>query len=92
MIRPIRDILVLEPETVPGMVGLLHIPDNGKLANKTGGLCRVVAAGPACVLAKPGDRVHVTAYGSAYAGEPFDHEGRKVTLLRERDINGVGQG
>lgn len=91
MIRPLRDILVLEPETTPGMIGLIHIPDFKKQANKTGGYCKVISAGPACLLAKVGDRVHVDAYGTAYAGNPFEHEGRKLTLLRERDINGVVQ-
>lgn len=89
MIRPLRDVLVLEPLTKPGMVGLIHVPDSGKLRDKTGGYCKVVAAGPACVLAKKGDKVHVAAYGSQYAGEPFEHEGKKIVLLRERDINGV---
>lgn len=89
MIRPLRDVLVLEPMEKPGKIGLIIIPDNEKLSNKTGGECRVLAAGPQCVLAKKGDRVHVTAYGSQYAGEPFEHEGKKITLLRERDINGV---
>lgn len=89
MIRPIRDVLVLEPLHAPGMIGLIHIPDFKKQANKTGGLCKVIAAGKDCVLAKPGDTVHVDAYGTAYAGDPFEYEGKKLTLLRERDINGV---
>lgn len=89
MIRPLRDVLVLEPLAEPGMVGLIHIPDFKKQANKTGGYCRVVAAGPACVLAKAGDKVHVDAYGTAYAGDPFVHEGKKLTIIRERDVNGV---
>lgn len=89
MIRPLRDMLVLEPLEKPGMVGLLHIPDFEKQANKTGGYCKVLAAGPNCVLAKKGDTVHVEAYGNSYAGEPFEHEGKKVTLIRERDVTGV---
>lgn len=89
MIRPLRDLLVLEPLTKPGKVGLIIIPDSGRQRDKTGGYCKVIAAGPKCVLAKVGDRVHVTAYGDHYAGDPFEHEGKKVLLLRERDINGV---
>ncbi len=89
MIRPLHDNLVLEPLTVPGMIGAIHIPDSGKLRDKTGGYCRVLAAGPKCVLAKAGDKVHVTAYGSHYAGDEFEHEGKKVLILKERDVNGV---
>lgn len=91
MIRPLRDVLVLEPIDKPGKIGLLFIPDSGKARDKTGGYCKVLAAGKDCVLAKKGDRVHVTAYGSQYAGEPFIHEDKKITLIRERDINGVVQ-
>lgn len=91
MIRPLRDVLVLEPLQKPGMIGLIHIPDFEKQANKTGGYCKVLAAGPLCVLARPGDTVHVDAYGTAYAGDPFEDDGKKVTLIRERDVNGVLQ-
>lgn len=89
MIRPLRDVLVLSPITAPGMVGLIHIPDNERQANKTGGWCEVIAAGPDAVAATPGARVHVTAYGAKFTGEEFVHEGRKLVLIRERDINGV---
>ena len=92
MIRPLRDYLVLKPLSTPGMIGLLHIPDSGLQKDKTGGYCEVLAAGSTCLLAKKGDTVHVTAYGSHYAGIELIHEGKKVIMLRERDINGVMEG
>lgn len=88
-IRPLRDLLVLRPLAMPGMIGSIHIPDFEKQANKTGGWCEVLAAGPDVELAHVGKRVHVTAYGSKFAGEEVLYEGRKCVLLRERDINGV---
>lgn len=89
MIRPLHDYLVLKPETKPGMIGAIHIPDFGNLKDKTSAICTVLAAGPKCVLAKVGDRVHVTAYGAHVAGIEIVHEGQQLVLNRERDINGV---
>lgn len=89
MITPLRDILVLRPTAQPGMVGKIHIPDTGNLKDKTGVECIVLAAGKDAVLAKPGDRVHIAAYGKHPAGEQFVHEGEMLTLIKERDINGV---
>lgn len=89
MIRPLHDYLVLEPESKPGMIGLLHIPDTGLAKDKTWGFCRVLAAGPKAVLAKKGDRVHCTAYGSHFAGIELIVDGKPVLMQRERDINGV---
>lgn len=82
-------MLVLMPLTVPGTISGIIIPDRGNLRDATGGYCRVLAAGPKCVLAKEGDKVHVKAYGSQYAGDPFEHEGKKLVLIKERDITGV---
>lgn len=91
MIRPLHDYLVLKPETKPGMIGAIHIPDFGNLQDKTSAICTVLEAGTKCVLSKVGDRVHVTAYGSHLAGVELNHDGQKLVLIRERDINGVVQ-
>jgi hypothetical protein len=87
MIRPLNDYLVLKPETKPGMIGSIHIPDFGNLQDKTGGFCRVLAAGPKCIAVKAGDRVHVTAYGQHFAGDPISGAVDDSFLIRERDIN-----
>ncbi len=89
MIRPLRDLLVVRPLAEPGMIGSIHIPDFEKQANKTGAWCVVVAAGPDAQYAIEGVRVHVTAYGSKLAGEEVVFNGEKLTMIRERDINGV---
>lgn len=86
MIRPLRDNIVVEPITAPGKVGLIHIPDVTKSTrNQTFNYGIVLASGKDTALAKPGDKVLV----SEYAGDPFDHEGKKVFIMRERDIVGV---
>lgn len=90
MIKPLRDLLVLRPiGKPPGMVGLIHIPDNEKLANATGGACEVLAAGKDCVLAKKGSKVYVKAYGDHFAGDEVHHDGEKLIMIKERDIVGV---
>lgn len=89
MIRPLRDLLVIEPEKAPGMIGLIHVPDRGDSGNKTGCICRVVAAGPQVELAKVGRSVLVQAYGAQPAGDQVSFDGRTLTLIRERDIDGV---
>ena len=89
MIRPLRDLLVIRPEKTPGMVGLIHLPDLGTSANKSGCICVVVAAGPKAEHAKVGTRVVVPAYGSHPAGDEVVCDGEKLTLIRERDIIGI---
>ena len=92
MIKPLRDYLVVRYEGARlGVVGSLWLPDTEKLANKTGGVCEVLACGPKVVAAFPGTRVHLNAYGEHLAGEEIIHEGEKLILIRERDINGVVQ-
>ena len=87
MIRPLRDLIVIRPLKVPGMIGSLYIPDTGSGRDKTGCVCEVVAAGPKVEAAFVGVRVHVPAYGSHPAGDEVVCEGEKLILLRERDIN-----
>ncbi len=90
MIRPIRDMLVLRIVKEPGKIGRLFMPDLGTMQNKNGCVCEVVAAGPKAVLAKPGKKVHVPAYGDKPASDmEINHEGEKVILIAERDITGV---
>lgn len=86
--RPLRDVLLLTPLAAPGMVGLLHIPDSGLLRDKTGGLCRVVAAGPEA-LSKAGGLVHVSFYGQHAAADEWERHGKKYIVCRERDTNGI---
>lgn len=87
--RPLRDLLVIRPLATPGMIGAIHIPDSGLQRDKTGVWCEVIAAGPKAELATVGKRVHVCAYGSHPAGDEIIVNGEKLTLIRERDINGV---
>lgn len=89
MIRPLRDLLVIQPEKTPGKIGLIHLPDMGTSQNKSGCICRVMAAGPKAVLAKVGDRILVQAYGSHPAGDEVMVDGETMTMIRERDIDGV---
>ena len=90
MIRPLRDLIVIRPLAVPGMVGAIHLPDLGfSTGNKSGCVCEVVAAGPQVEAAFVGKRVHVPAYGSHPAGDEVVCEGEKLTIIRERDINGL---
>lgn len=89
MIRPLRDLLVIRPLKQPGMIGLIHIPDTERCRDKTGVWAEVVAAGPKVELAHVGTKVHVAAYGSHLAGDEVTVDGEVLTLIRERDINGV---
>ena len=88
-IRPLRDLLVIRALVQPGMIGGIHIPDSGLQRDKTGVWAEVVAAGPDVELAKVGTRVHVCAYGSHLAGDEIVVGGETVTMIRERDVNGV---
>ena len=86
MIRPLRDLIVLDPESPPGKIGLLYIPDIKKSTkNQTFYYARVVAHGPKTVAAKTGTRVLVSEYG----GDPVEDGGRKLIIIRERDIVGL---
>jgi co-chaperonin GroES (HSP10) len=99
MIRPLRDLLVIrrapghEP---PEMLGGIHLPDYRtrtdepgiRLSNATGAVCEVLAAGPKCDV-KVGQLVHVKDYGGHLAGDEFTHDGKTLTIIRERDLNGI---
>lgn len=89
MIRPLRDLIVIRPLAVPGKVGLIHLPDLGMSSNKSGCVCEVIAAGPKVEAAFVGVKVHVPAYGSHPAGDEVVCEGETLTIIRERDINGI---
>lgn len=89
MIRPLRDLVVIEPESIPGKIGLLHIPDTGSARDKTGIWCKVVAAGPTVRDAHVGRRVHVNAYGVHPAADEVLMDGKTVYMTRERDLNGI---
>jgi co-chaperonin GroES (HSP10) len=83
----------------PGMVGLIHIPDTGKLSQATGCRCEVVAVGPGCMdkhfrripcQSKVGDIVYVKAYGSHPACETeIEVNGETLYVDRERNILGL---
>lgn len=73
----------------PGKVGLIHIPDTGKLSQATGSRALVLAAGPEARQATQGSEVWVKAYGSHLAGDEIEHDGEKLILIRERDVDGV---
>ena len=89
MIRPLRDNLILRPIKNSGMVGMIHMPEVGKLSCKTGSECEVVAAGKDATEAKVGSRVHVSSYDKKIAGTEIEVDGEKLILIRERDINGI---
>ena len=88
-IKPLRDLLVIRPVKEPGKIGLLYVPNIGMSSNKSGCVCEVVAAGPKVELAKVGTRVLVQAYGSHPAGDEVRVGDEILTLIRERDLDGV---
>lgn len=88
-IRPLGEYLVLRPGKKPGMAGDLHLPDTEMLRDSTGGWCEVLAAGRDCLVVRAGDRVHVKAYGSHYAGIELEVRGDPTLMIKERDITGV---
>lgn len=91
MIRPLRDLLLLKPITQDaGLVGGIHMPEIGSLRCKGGAICEVMAVGKDAQT-KVGQRVHIPAYDKGLAGDPVEIQGEKMTLVRERDINGVVQ-
>lgn len=102
MIKPTKDRLLLLPLTPEKMVGLLHIPENKSTRNKTFYQALVLAVGPASSksveyerIAKVGDVVLLDEYGGdKVEGELHDakYEGKKLLLIRERDITGVLDG
>ena len=90
MIRPLRDYVVVRKlGDQAGMIGLIHIPDTEKLANKTGTWAEVIAAGKDVRDAHVGRKVHVTVYGSHLAGVEIEEAGEKLSMLRERELNGI---
>jgi co-chaperonin GroES (HSP10) len=89
MIRPLRDLLLLKPLTQDtGLIGGIHMPEVGSLRCKGGAVCEVLAKGKDAET-PVGSRVHIPAYDKGLAGEPVEVDGVKMTLIRERDINGV---
>lgn len=90
MIRPLRDILVLQPfGRPPLMAGALHLPETHAQKGATGCLCRVLAKGPTADEVEMYDIVHIKCYGPYPAGVLVVHEGMNLVLIRQRDINGV---
>jgi co-chaperonin GroES (HSP10) len=90
MIRPLQDWLVIEQiGQPPGKFGDIFIPDTERLSQATGSYARVLAAGPACLVAKKGSKVWVKAYGSHLAGDEIIHEGKTVTMIREKHVEGI---
>ncbi len=89
MIRPLRDLLVIQPEKTPGMVGLLHLPDLSTSRNKSTVVCKVLAAGPKVTTATVGSRVVVESYGIHPAGDEVIVNGQTLAMIRERDIVGL---
>jgi co-chaperonin GroES (HSP10) len=96
-IRPLSDYLLVKPLTRPGMVGLIHLPEQAD-DNKNGTIAEVLAVGPGRMLpsgfrvpmeVKVGDCVHLTAYGTTSAGCRIVLNGEKVIMIRARDANGV---
>ena len=82
MIKPLRDLIVIEPVTLPGKIGLIYIPETKNTKNQTFYKATVLAIGSKVESLKVGDIIRV----SAYAGDPFDMDGKKVHMMRERDI------
>jgi co-chaperonin GroES (HSP10) len=85
MILPLRDLLLIEPITASGMIGLIHIPDITKSTrNQTFQTAKVIASGPKAV-ARPGTTVFV----SEYFGDEIEVDGKKLRIGRERDCVGI---
>lgn len=90
MIKPIGENVLLRILTKKlGMIGSLHIPEMGLLSGKTSCECEVVAVGKEVKEIKAGDKVHVSVYDKKAAGTEVEFQGEKLTLIRERDINGI---
>jgi co-chaperonin GroES (HSP10) len=96
-IRPLHDYLVVKPLTRPGMIGLIHLPEQAD-DNRNGTIAEVLAVGPGRLLpsgiripmeVSVGDCVHLTAYGTTAAGCKIVLNGEKVLMIRARDINGI---
>ena len=84
-VRPLRDYVVVEPDRMPDMIGLIVVPQTVKL----GGCGTVLRAGSKVEHAKVGKRVHLSTYGTHWAGTEIRENGKLLVLIRERDINGI---
>lgn len=84
-VRPLRDYIVVKPDGIQDMLGLLYVPQTGKL----GGFGTVLRAGSKVEHATVGKRVHLSTYGTHWAGTEIRENGKLLVLIRERDINGI---
>lgn len=90
MIKPLgENILVRILTKQLGMIGTLHIPEMGLLSGKTSCECLVLAVGKDVKEIKPGDKVQLSVYDKKAAGTEVEYHGEKLTLIRERDVNGL---
>lgn len=90
MITPLDDNVLLRVITKQlGMSGGLHIPEMSRLSGKTSCQCEVVAVGRNALELKVGNKVHLSVYDKKAAGTEIEHEGEKLILIKERDVNGL---
>lgn len=94
VVRPIRDMILLQPEPMPETQGLIFIPKTAKNQRYRG---RVLAVGPGRVTehgirvpveVAPGDRVIYSAHNMAQ-GIRHAHDENGPVLLPEMDIEAV---
>lgn len=89
MIRALTDSIILRPkkDQVKGMVGLLHLPEIGKLSCKTHGICDVVARGPKVDSAvKVGGQVLIPIYDKGWAGDKIRVDDEDLIHIKEQGI------
>ena len=87
--RPLRDMVLCEYlDEKNKMQGGLWIPPNKTLANQVFHNAKVIAAGPHCVEVGVGMVVRI----GEHHGEYVKMNGKKHTILRERNISGIIEG
>ncbi len=94
LVRPIRDMVLLQPDPLPEKQGLIHLPKNAKNERFRGS---VLAVGPGrvtdhgvrvAVEVKPGERVIYSRHNMAQGiGHALDQDG--PVLVPEMDIEAV---
>jgi len=87
MIKPLRDVLFFTPIEIQDKIGGIYVTDSMKEEkNQRFVKAKVIAAGPACVLAKVGSTILVTEWSDT---SKMMIDGVEVWNKRERDIVGV---
>jgi len=90
MIQPLGQNILVEKDPQPPLsVGGILIPECAERTPRFAPtiLATVLAVGGKVKIVKPGDRVAV----KAYAGDEIEWEGKRPTIMREKDIVGLAE-